>query len=207
MPFTTPTPAENETRWGEVFFGPPINEGCAPMFGAKKTKAVRSDFGFHVSRHVACGTVARMLSEATRIAQPGRTGTREAPLRTVKAARRSLSAGPVTVVMRDVMRTAIRELEPSSREVVERCGDLSSGSSSARKGATSRSLAPVSVEPCTIETGAAILAQRQSPWASRQFSVDAKVQKSASSAATSRTMSPPASDPRSMQRRSSRDVR
>ena len=74
------------------------------------------------------------------------------------------------------------------------------------KSATSCPRAPVSVGLRTIETGDNILAQRQSPRASRRLCVDAKVPKSASTAATSRTMSPPASDPRSMQRRSSRDV-
>jgi hypothetical protein len=111
----------------------------------------------------------------------------------------------VTAVMHDSMRSAVLKLETSRVSITQR-SEAFPAPSSTDKSAKSCPRAPVSVGLRTIETGDNILAQRQSPRASRRLCVDAKVPKSASTAATSRTMSPPASDPRSMQRRSSRGV-
>lgn len=100
----------------------------------------------------------------------------------------------MTVVLRDVMRTGIRALDHSSPLILERCGNPASGWPGTRKGAMSRALVPVSVGFHTIETGAARLAQCQTPWAFASIHRRCKSPKIRLYGGTSGTMSPPASD-------------
>ena len=106
----------------------------------------------------------RMTCIAPRIPQPGRTGNPKV-LGTVKAARRTiLSVGPI----------GHRSVAAASRN-----DGLPLWSSALCI------FAPVSVGLRTIETGAARLAQRQALRAFAPNDVDAKVRKSASTAAPS----------------------
>ena len=99
--------------------------------------------------------LAAMVSPTNPMSQPGRTGN-VGVLRIVKAAQRTSPS-----------------IDPTGhRSVVV---SLRSGGCFVW-GTALRFRPPVSVGLRTIETGAANLAQCQSPWASRRFSVDAKVQ-------------------------------
>ena len=168
--------------------------------------------GFRFSGECECALAqaARMIFEGTPNFTAGKDRQSQSALTDRKRSaaeilRRSERHVGVAAVMHDSLRSAVLRFENSSLSIANAAGAFPTPSSTA-KSAMSCPRAPVSVGLRTIETGDNILAQRQSPRASRRFCVDAKVLKSASTAATSRTMSPPASDPRSMQRRSSRDV-
>jgi len=157
-----------------------------------------------------------MFRHSIGLSQPGRTGNRKAS-RTVETAWRTESDSGhhpsvqkshlrVIVVLRDVMRTGSRALDQSSPLILERCGKPACGWPRTCKGAMSRALAPVSVGLHTIETGAARLAQCQAPWAFASIHRRCKSPKTRLYGGTSEMMSLPASDPRSMQDRTSGDV-
>lgn len=175
---------------------------------ASESSGVRFRFSGEYAR--ASAHAGRMSFKATPNFTAGKDRQSQSALKdrersAAEILRRSERHVGVTAVMHDSLRSAGLRFENSSLSIANAAGAFPTPLS-ATKSATSCPRAPVSVGLRTIETGDNILAQRQSPRASHQLCVDAKVPKSASTAATSGTMSLPASDPRSMQRRSSRGV-
>lgn len=131
-----------------------VTPECRSLSGTRR-KSFRCRSGFLAAALDRVRHAGDMGTVANQISQPGWTGNLGA-LRIVKAVQRAPSS-----------------VDPiGRRSSAESSRDASFSSWSSRL----RFSSPVSVGLRTIETGAAILAQCQSPWTSRRFSVDAKVQ-------------------------------